>query len=108
MDYLITLKICVRKLAEGVSGWVSTDALDIKFMIDRAEHFEQELVFSVQAPWKAVAISLKNSSIAPSIYVNFCLMKKARKCESCQAQVTPSTTSCNNVHLTTLAFVDSD
>ena len=41
-------------------------------------------------------------------HVSFCLMKKARRWDSCQAQVTPNTMSCSRVHLTTLAFVDSD
>ena len=41
-------------------------------------------------------------------YVSFCLMKKARKCDSCQAHVIPSTTSCTIVHRTTLEFVVSD
>ena len=41
-------------------------------------------------------------------YVSFCLMKNALRCESCHAQVTPNTTSCTSVHLTTLALVLSD
>ena len=41
-------------------------------------------------------------------HVSFCLMKNARRCESCQAQVTPNTINCSKVHLTTLAFVLSD
>lgn len=32
-------------------------------------------------------------NIIPTFQVNFCLMKKARRCDSCQAQVTPKTTS---------------
>ena len=35
-------------------------------------------------------------------------MKKARRCDSCHAHVTPKTTNCRRVHLTTRAFVVSD
>lgn len=40
-------------------------------------------------------------------YVNFCLMKKDRRCESCHAQVTPRTVNWINVHRTIFALVDS-
>jgi hypothetical protein len=40
--------------------------------------------------------------------VSFCLMKKARKCDSCHAQVTASTASWISVQRTTREFVDSD
>lgn len=40
--------------------------------------------------------------------VSFCLMKKARRCDNCHAQVTPSTASWSSVQRTTRAFVDSD
>lgn len=42
------------------------------------------------------------------IQVSFCLIKNARRCESCQAHVIPNTINCSKVHLTTLAFVLSD
>jgi hypothetical protein len=42
------------------------------------------------------------------VHVSFCLMKKDRRCESCQAQVTPSTSSWSMVHRTTRELVDSD
>ena len=42
------------------------------------------------------------------LYVNFCLMKNDLKCDNCHAQVPPSTKSCMSVHLTILAFTDSD
>ena len=42
------------------------------------------------------------------LYVSFCLMKNARRCVNCHAQVTPRTKSCTNVHRTTRALVVSD
>ena len=42
------------------------------------------------------------------LYVSFCLMKKDRRCESCQAQVIPITTSWMMIHRITRAFVVSD
>jgi hypothetical protein len=41
-------------------------------------------------------------------YVSFCLMKKARRCDSCHTHVTPRTTSWMMVQRTTRAFVVSD
>lgn len=41
-------------------------------------------------------------------YVSFCLMKKARRWLSCQAQVAPRTRSCTSVHRTTRELVSSD
>jgi hypothetical protein len=49
-----------------------------------------------------------NARSVPHFHVNFCLMKKDRRCESCQAQVMPRTTSCIIVHRTTRELVDSD
>lgn len=43
-----------------------------------------------------------------ALYVSFCLMKKDRRWDSCQAQVTPSTTSWIRIHRTTRALVLSD
>ena len=48
-----------------------------------------------------------NAAISHGFHVSFCLMKNDRRWESCQAHVTPKTTSWTKVHLTTRAFVVS-
>lgn len=53
------------------------------------------------------AISSLLSSLV-ALYVSFCLMKKVRRCDSCQAQVPPRTTSWITIQRMTRALVDSD
>lgn len=57
-----------------------------------------------------------NTAITPTnnqifhvyVYVSFCLIKKDRRWDSCQAHVTPSTVSWIRIHRTTRALVLSD
>ena len=62
-----------------------------------------------QIQQEATAPSKNNDTPSVSIrYVSFCLIKKDRRCDSCQAHVTPSTVSWIRIQRTTRPLVLSD
>lgn len=89
----------------GWDGWHGTDGhaeLNWNMMIIRSL-FDTKVLFALSLRRKSVVCLF----VLPPFYVNFCLMKKDRKCESCHAHVTPSTTSWMSVQRTILEFVVS-